>query len=117
MRICSLFKIIVIYLLLRGFDLIGFNKDTLLMINSLVLGWLSTCIILFYIRDTRLMDIDKLEKVMLKTEKSPAYTAMYQYEPNIIITFNKTPGTRGWSRLHDRKLAVPKIRAKICFFS
>ena len=27
-----------------------------------------------------------------------------------------TPGTRGWSRLHDRTLAVPKKRAKICLF-
>ena len=29
---------------------------------------------------------------------------------------NNTPGTRGWSRLRDRTLAVPKIRAKIRFF-
>ena len=27
-----------------------------------------------------------------------------------------TPGTRGWSRLRDRTLAVQKKRAKICFF-
>ena len=27
-----------------------------------------------------------------------------------------TPGTRGWSRLRDRTLAVPKNRAKISFF-
>ena len=26
---------------------------------------------------------------------------------------NNTPGTRGWSRLRDRTLAVPKNRAKI----
>ena len=28
-----------------------------------------------------------------------------------------TPGTRGWSRLRDRTLAVAKNRAKITFFS
>ena len=27
-----------------------------------------------------------------------------------------TPGTRGWTRLRDRKLAVQKKRAKISFF-
>ena len=28
-----------------------------------------------------------------------------------------TPGTRGWSRLRDRTLAVEKNRAKMTFFS
>ena len=30
---------------------------------------------------------------------------------------NNTPGTRGWSRLRDRTLAVAKNRAKMTFFS
>ena len=34
-----------------------------------------------------------------------------------IIYYINTPGTRGWSRLRDRTLAVPKKRARISFFS
>ena len=32
-------------------------------------------------------------------------------------TYLNTPGTRGWSRLRDRTLAVAKNRAKMTFFS
>ena len=39
----------------------------------------------------------------------------FNYNGMIIILY--TPGTRGWSRLRDRTLAVAKNRAKMTFFS
>ena len=36
--------------------------------------------------------------------------------PCLCVALKNTPGTRGWSRLRDRMLAMVKNRAKIFFF-
>ena len=45
-------------------------------------------------------------------EKQPQLTYQIPPPPNMGLN---TPGTRGWSRLHDRTLAVPKKRMKISY--
>ena len=48
---------------------------------------------------------------------------IFRYTSHLLLLFDdkknmhNTPGTRGWSRLRDRTLAVQKKHAKICFFS
>ena len=83
------------------------------------------------ISDIEKASVEKDERIEnLKIENEKINKKLYEFEKNIIEkeeqfenhkldneNVHNTPGTRGWSRLSDRKLAMPKHRAKIRFFS
>ena len=48
-----------------------------------------------------------------KMSNAISFSLVFQHD----MQFLNTPGTRGWSRLRDRTLAVPKACVKISFFS